>query len=218
MSRRDRLTQCGFEIASRPFVGVGDRLIYFASRQHESGDGKRSRQFYYIDFPANTLTRSSSKGAEFGVWSIEEALEEFSPVVDLQAGSFLDRLQVMGFKLRECDDSATTMQQLGVTNYWGSIGDGSRWLIHSDSEKLTRFDLSPIRIYRLDGMRLVDCNGSGSIDLEPDPVQSDCSSAVPAENHQRGPLGYSEPQGLRAEPWRPVEYSGRSVPLSLFGD
>lgn len=202
MSDLDRLTECGFRVASRPFRGTRGQEMWFASRQHEFSDGKRVRHFFYIDEEADCVTRSVNHGAEYAQWTISEACEVFSPVAEIEGGPFLDRLQVMGFRLQRCDDPS----DLGIANYWGSIGDGSRWLIHSDSEKLTRFDVSPIRIYRLDGMRIVDCSGSGSIDLEPDPPKPAAEPPKPVR------------RGLLAEPWRPLEYSGAKVSLSLFGD
>jgi hypothetical protein len=203
MSDLDRLTECGFRLALKPFLGVGGRLIWFASRVHEDSDGRRSVHFFYVDFAAGRITRAVNHGAEYRVWDLEDAFVEFGPDEDdLTSASFLDRLQVMGFRLQRCDDDS----DLGIANYWGSIGDGSRWLIHSDAEKLTRFDICPIRIYRLDGMRIVDCSGSGSINLEPDPPKPAAEPPKPVR------------RGLLAEPWRPLEYSGAKVSVSLFGD
>ena len=198
--QRQQLTACGFEIGSVPFTGTAGTDVYFASKRSETES--HVNHFYTIDFAAGTAVRSGFRGAEFRRFTIAELLEHFSPVGEMRVAPFIDRLKLLGFRLQASTDRVSEKYQL--QNFYGSIGDGSRWMICSKSEKVIRFDVRPWRIFRLDGAKLVECSNA---DEKLQPVEQIAQRPAKPTELSRQKVGVSRPD---------VGYSGASQQRWMF--
>jgi hypothetical protein len=187
-----QLKPCGFRVASLPFEGRHGRWWFFATRvDTESG----AKHWFCVD--DSTVQRWTKNGGQRTDWTIPEAVSEFSPTLgdDL---TWLDRLAVIGFEIRPADPHAR------FQNYYGSLQDGSRWLICESARKLIRYDVKPVEDWKLDGMKLVRCS------IEADSAANVEQTPPPPQKTQ--PVRRS----MMDRPFEPVEHSGRNRQEALF--
>lgn len=197
---RERLIACGFEIAGVAFVGTAGRDLYFAARRCDNES--HVKHYFTIYFANGTVTRSSCRGAQHAVWSIDEACREFAPAALNRMAPFVDRLRSIGFVLQPSTDRVSEKYKLN--NFWCSRGDGSRWFAASSGEKLIRFDVSPWQIFRCDGLQLVECSNA---DEKLQPVEQIAQSPMKPPKRERSTVGVSRPE---------LEHSGANQQGDLF--